>query len=92
VQHTPISPQADIYVDAAIELLCFGEYDSAKDILVHGIGACACEPDACEQIHDLIAVVDLGKRLNGKSAIIGGVKVTLEIQPLYPQPSTRLVQ
>ena len=92
MQNTPMTPQADVYLDAAIELIGFGELDGAKDILVHGIGACAREPNSCEQIHDLIAVVDLQKRLGGNSAIIGGLKVTLDIQPLNPRPSTRMVQ
>lgn len=92
MQNTPMIPQGNAYLDAAIELIGVGELDGAKDILVHGIGACARELSACEQIHDLIAVVDLQMRLNGNSAIIGGFKVTLDIEPLNPRPQNRLIQ
>jgi hypothetical protein len=30
VQNTPVTPQADVYLDAAIELMGFGELDGAK--------------------------------------------------------------
>ena len=46
--------------------------------------------NTCEQIHDLIAVVDLQKRLNGNCLVIGGLKVTLDIENLNPLQNRRI--
>jgi hypothetical protein len=87
------NPQVELYLEAATELIGYGDLDQAKDILVDGIEACTNEPVGREQLRDLIAVIDLQKRLGGFGEIeIRGFKITLDLQPLCRTSGLRWIQ